>query len=198
MRELIVATRNRGKMREIQELLKDLDLKVTCLLDHHDLPEIEEDGETFRQNAVKKALVIGRHTGKLVLGEDSGLEVAALENRPGIYSARFAGPQATDQTNNAKLLRLLSGIPLEKRAARYRCLAALAQGDNILAVFSGTCRGLIALKPRGQNGFGYDPLFFVPRYQKTFGELAPSIKARISHRARALSRLRDFLLDNLS
>lgn len=198
MRELLVATRNQGKLREIRELLKDFDLKITSLADYEGLPEIVEDGATFESNAVKKATVTGRHTGKLVLGEDSGLEVSALGNQPGIYSARFSGPHATDEENNAKLLRALKGVPPLKRQARYRCFAAVADGEKLVGVVQGSCSGLIAEKQSGQNGFGYDPLFLIPRYNKTFGALDPAVKARISHRARALKKLKKLLAGYLS
>lgn len=193
MQELIVATTNAGKLREIKELLKDLDFKITSLSDYPDAPNIEEDGKTFAQNALKKAATIALYTGKLTLGEDSGLEVKVLGNKPGIYSARFSGTGATDKKNNAKLLRVLRGVPLQRRRARYRCFAALVDGRGIIGVVSGTCAGLIALHGRGKNGFGYDPLFFLPRHNKTFGELDPSMKARISHRARALVKIKKIL-----
>jgi XTP/dITP diphosphohydrolase len=198
MVELLVATKNKGKLKEIRELLADLPVKVTSLVDYDGLPTIVEDGPTFRQNAVKKALVISRHLGKLTLGEDSGLEVAALGNRPGVYSARYAGEGASDEANNRKLIRALRGLSAEKRSARYRCLAALSDGEKLVGVVSGTCRGQIATAAKGTNGFGYDPLFVVPRYQKTFGELDPAIKAKISHRARALKKLKKLLSEYLT
>ena len=197
MQELLIATRNKGKVREIKELLKDFDLKITSLADYPDMPTIEEDGKTFAVNAVKKAVTIAMYTKKLTLGEDSGLEVKALKNQPGVYSARFAGAGATDAKNNAKLLRLLRGIPLKKRQARYRCFAALADGEKIVDVVGGSCSGLIALRPKGQNGFGYDPLFFIPRYDQTFGQLASDIKSKISHRAHALRKIKKSLLKYL-
>lgn len=193
MQELVIATTNKGKLREIKELLKDLDIKVTSLSDYPDAPKVEEDGKNFAQNALKKAATIALYTGKLTLGEDSGLEVKALGNKPGIYSARFSGTNATDKKNNAKLSRLLRGVPLRKRRARYRCFAALVDGDGVIDVVSGSCSGLIALRGRGTNGFGYDPLFFLPRYNKTFGELDPVVKAKISHRARAFRKMKVIL-----
>lgn len=193
MTELVIATKNKGKLREIKALLRDLDLKVTSLADYPGAPDVVEDGRTFRRNAVKKAVAVALYTGKLTLGEDSGLEVKALGNRPGIYSARFSGPRATDRKNNLKLLRLLRGAPLGRRQARYRCCAALADGEKIVGVFDGRCGGLIATRRKGSNGFGYDPLFFLPRYGKTFGELDPAVKAGISHRARAFRKVKDFL-----
>ncbi|OGX26558.1 MAG: non-canonical purine NTP pyrophosphatase, RdgB/HAM1 family [Omnitrophica WOR_2 bacterium RIFCSPHIGHO2_01_FULL_48_9] len=195
--ELLIATRNKGKVREIKELLKGFDLKITSLDDYPDMPVIEEDGKTFTANAVKKAVTIALYTKKLTLGEDSGLEVKALQNQPGVYSARFAGEGATDHKNNAKLLRSLRGIPLKKRQARYRCFAALADGSKLIDVVQGSCSGLIALRPKGKNGFGYDPLFFIPCYDQTFGELDPDIKAQISHRAHALRKIKKSLLKYL-
>ncbi len=193
MRELLVATKNQGKMREIRELLKEFDVKVTSLADYPDCPAIVEDGKTFKANAIKKAMVIGQHTGKLTLGEDSGLQVKALKNQPGIYSARFSGPDATDEKNNNKLLASLKNVSLTHRQARYRCVAALCEGEKLVGVVEGSCAGMIIDKRRGKNGFGYDPLFLIPRYQRTFGELDPAIKAQISHRARALKKLKIFL-----
>ena len=193
MRELIVATRNKGKLREIKELLADMDFKIISLDEMEGMPQIIEDGKTFKDNAIKKALTIARHTQKLTLGEDSGLEVKALDNRPGVYSARFSGANATDQKNNAKLIRLLRGMALNKRQARYRCCAALADANGVIGAVSGSCEGLITTKAKGKNGFGYDPYFLIPRYGKTFGELPPEIKAGMSHRSKALKKIRTIL-----
>lgn len=198
MIELLVATRNKGKMREIKELLADLDIRVTSLLDYTDMPKIVEDGKSFKENALKKAATISMYAKTLTLGEDSGLEVKALANRPGIYSSRFAGAKATDKKNNAKLQRMLKGVPLKHRQARYRCCAALTDATGIVDVVSGSCRGLITRRSVGKNGFGYDPLFYVPRYKKTFGQLDPQIKARISHRARAMRKVKKILISYLS
>lgn len=193
MLELLIATRNQGKVREIRDLLKDFDLKITSLDDYADLPKIEEDGKTFSANALKKAVTISMYTKKLVLGEDSGLEVKVLGNEPGIYSSRFSGEGATDKKNNAKLLRILHGVPREKRQARYRCFAALTDAKGIVAVVSGSCNGLISERACGKNGFGYDPLFFIPKYNKTFGQLDPGIKAKISHRSIAMQKIKKAL-----
>lgn len=198
MQELLVATRNKKKLEEIKDLLKDLNLKITSLVDYPDLPIIEEDGKTFSANALKKAATIALYTKRLTLGEDSGLQVKALKNEPGIYSARFAGPDATDEKNNTKLLKLLQNVPFKKRQARYCCCAALVDGERIVEVVSGSCGGLISLKPKGKNGFGYDPLFLIPRYGKTFGELSPEVKSRISHRSRALKKIKAILKARLS
>lgn len=193
MVELLVATRNLKKFKEIKELLSDLKVKVTCLEDYQAMPEIEEDGKNFSENAIKKAATISLYTKKLVMGEDSGLEVKALGNQPGVYSARFSGPQATDKKNNQKLLRLLKNVPLKQREARYRCYAALTDRSGIVGVVSGSCHGRIALSPKGKNGFGYDPLFVDIKRGKTFGELDPQIKAQISHRAKALKKFRKLI-----
>lgn len=193
MTELLIATRNEGKVREIKNLLKDLNLKITSLNNYKSMPEIVEDGKTFAQNALKKAVTIALYTKTLTLGEDSGLEVKALKNQPGIYSARFSGRNATDKKNNLKLLRSLKKIPLKKRQARYRCSAALVDGRKIIDVVQGRCEGFIALRSQGNNGFGYDPLFLIPRYGKTFGELPLDVKAKISHRAKALKKIKKVL-----
>jgi len=197
MKELIVATKNKGKLREIKDLLKEFDLKITSLRDYPKHPKIFEDGKTFRANAIKKALTISRFMNKLVMGEDSGLEVKVLDNQPGIFSARFSGVQATDRKNNKKLLKMLAGVPLKERHARYRCFVALTEGNKVIAVVSGSCSGLISQKSFGKNGFGYDPVFFVPQYNKTFGQLDPAIKSQISHRGKALKRVKQVLKENL-
>ena len=190
MKELLVATRNAGKIREIKGLLKEYKFKVTSLLDYPDMPEIIEDGETFEDNAKKKALVIAQHTGRIVMGEDSGIEVRALNDRPGVYSARYAGEKATDQENNNKLLKELKDVPMSQRNACYRSFIALADPKGIIGVVDGSCHGFIATTPLGTNGFGYDPLFIVPQYRKTFGQLNPAIKAEVSHRAWALKKFK--------
>ena len=190
MKELVVATTNQGKLREIKALLKNFSLKITSLADYPEAPEIIEDGNSFRANAIIKAQTIAQYTQKLTLGEDSGLEVQALNNAPGIYSARFSGEGATDEKNNLKLLDSLQGVPLEQRQARYRCYVILFEGLKIVGEADGRCEGLIALSGKGNNGFGYDPYFFLPQYNKTFGELDPQIKAKISHRAKAFQTIK--------
>lgn len=187
--ELLVATRNKKKLGEIRELLKGLNLKLTSLDDYHGLPRIEEDGQTFEENAIKKAVTIAQFTKKLTLGEDSGLEVAALKNKPGVYSSRFSGPGATDRKNNLKLLRLLRGVSLKQRQARYRCAIALADGKRLIYVGSGSCLGLIGFRSQGSAGFGYDPLFVIPKYQKTFAQLGEEIKHTMSHRFCAIKKI---------
>ncbi len=190
MKELVVATMNQGKLREIKSLLKDIPLKITSLVDYPEAPDIIENGDSFRANAMIKAQTIAQYTQKLTLGEDSGLEVRALNNAPGIYSARFSGEGATDEKNNLKLIADLQGIPLEQRQARYRCYVIVFEGSQIVGEADGRCEGLIALTAKGNNGFGYDPYFFLPQYNKTFGELDPQIKATISHRAKAFQTIK--------
>ncbi len=195
MKELVVATTNQGKLREIRGLLADLNVNVTSLADYPDAPEVIEDGDTFEANALKKAVTIAAYTQKLTMGEDSGLEVEALDNAPGIYSARYSGEGATDERNNEKLLSELEGVEPERRGARYRSCIALVKDGQTIAVVEGDCRGEIATEARGTNGFGYDPYFIIPEYGKTFGELDPSIKARISHRSKALAQVKQKLAE---
>lgn len=198
MRELVVATKNKGKLREIKELLAGVNVIITSLADYPGAPEIIEDGATFQENALKKAVTIAAYTNQLTMGEDSGLEVEALGNAPGIYSARFSGENATDDMNNRKLMEELKGVPLEKRAARYRCSIALVDDEETIGMVEGECPGVIATEARGTNGFGYDPYFLIPKYNKTFGELDPSVKAKMSHRAHALQALRQTLKEYLN
>ncbi len=190
MNEIVLATGNRDKVREFRGMLSrsGLDLSVLCLADFPSLPPVPENGKTFSENASRKALLTARATGKLALGDDSGIEVDALAGRPGIYSARFAGERATDKDNNDKLLALLRNVPERRRQARFVCLIALANPEKIIDIAEGSCAGTIVMKPRGGGGFGYDPLFQPIEYQKTFAELPPDVKNRISHRARAFEK----------
>src|SRR5262245_2303781 len=191
---LVLGTRNRKKGQEIFEILGDLGLELRDLTHFPDAPEVVEDGETFEANARKKAAELARALGHWVLGEDSGLVVPALDGRPGVYSARYAGTQGDDAANNARLLAELEPLPDDRRAAYYVCTAALAdpQGE-VRAVVEGRCHGRIVRAHRGSGGFGYDPLFLIPEYHRTFGELSPRVKHALSHRARALARLRPAL-----
>ena len=197
MRELVVASRNKGKVREIKRLLENLPFKVTSLSDYPHIPEIIEDGKTYRANALKKASEVARATGKMAMSDDSGIEVKALGYAPGIYSSRFAGIGASEKARNKKLFAMLKGIPFSGRQARYRCVIALvnAKGQE-LGVVQGVCSGYVTTKEQGRNGFGFDPLFLLKRYNKTFGQLPPSLKAKISHRGRALKKF-CLLLDRL-
>jgi len=197
VKELVVASRNKGKVKEIKELLVNLPFKVTSLLDYPHIPEIIEDGKTYHANALKKAREVARATGKMAMSDDSGIEVKALGNAPGIYSSRFAGQGASEKARNKKLFKMLEGVPFSGRQARYRCVIAFvnARGQE-LGVVQGTCSGYVTTREQGRNGFGFDPLFLLKRYNKTFGQLPASLKAKISHRARALKKFR-LLLDRL-
>lgn len=186
--ELVVATKNKKKFQEIKDILNGLNLQLTSLADYSRAPRIIENGKTFKENAAKKAVKIARFTGKLTLGEDSGLEVDVLGGKPGIYSSRFSGKDKSDHKNNLKLLKLLEGLPLKERKAHYTCAVALADEKGLLGVTEGKCRGLIGFELKGRHGFGYDPLFIIPKYKKTFGELGEGIKHKMSHRYRALQK----------
>jgi XTP/dITP diphosphohydrolase len=192
-RKLVVATGNRKKLEEIEEILKGLGLKITSLAGYPDHPRIIENGRTFKENAVKKAVTIARFTGELTLGEDSGLCVKALGGAPGVRSARFSGRDKNDDKNNLKLLKALEGLPLSKRSAYYACAVALADKNGLVKVVEGRCGGKIAFIPKGSFGFGYDPLFLIPEYNKTFAQLGPRIKHSMSHRFRALTKARKIL-----
>lgn len=191
--ELVVATKNKKKLKEIKEILKDLDLEITSLSDYSNIPRIIENGTTFKDNAVKKAVKIARFTKKLTLGEDSGLCVEALDGRPGVYSSRFSGKDKSDLKNNLKVLKALKGMPLNKRKAGYTCAVALADEHGLVAVREGKCRGIIGFEQKGNFGFGYDPLFIIPEYKKTFAQLGPRIKHKISHRYRALEKAKQVI-----
>jgi XTP/dITP diphosphohydrolase len=188
---LVVGTRNPKKREEILEILTDLPIEVRDLIACPNTPEVVEDGDTFEANARKKASELARHLRQWVLGEDSGLVVPALGGRPGVYSARYAGTQGDDAANNRKLLAELAPLPDDRRSAYYVCVAALANAaGEVQGVVEGRCHGVIVKDYRGGGGFGYDPLFLIPEYHKTFGELSARAKHAISHRARALERLR--------
>jgi XTP/dITP diphosphohydrolase len=195
---LIVGTRNRKKLGEIMEILGDMGIGLADLSGWPDAPEVEEDGATFEANARKKATVLAKALGQWVLGEDSGLVVPALHGRPGVYSARYAGKQGDDAANNTRLLAELAPLPEEHRAAYYVCTAALSnpQGE-VQAVVEGRCNGTIIMEYRGTGGIGYDPLFLIPEFHKTFGELSSRVKHALSHRARALAQLRPVLRKTL-
>lgn len=195
---LVMATRNPGKIRELRELLQDTGITLLSLVDFPQLPEIPEEGATFAANAAAKAREVARRTGLPALADDSGLEVDALGGRPGVYSARYAQDRTspappTDADNWRKLLEELRDTPWEARGARFVCEIALARPDGRLFRARGTCEGRIALSPQGDQGFGYDPVFWVPEYAATMAQLGPAIKNRISHRARALAAFRELL-----
>ncbi len=188
--ELILATRNQGKVAELKRLLKGLDIKVLSMNDVEELPEILEDGDTFFENAMKKARTVAEATGLMALADDSGLEVDALNGAPGVRSARFAGPEASDADNNRKLLQELRDVPEGKRSSRFRCVMVLYHPSGRWISAEGSCEGMITQRPRGNGGFGYDPIFFVPEMSKTMAQIGPEEKNRISHRGGALRELK--------
>ncbi|HVY56209.1 MAG TPA: XTP/dITP diphosphatase [Thermodesulfobacteriota bacterium] len=185
--EIVLATGNKGKIREFSGLLEDVFGRIISLNDLESPPEVVEDGATFRENALKKARAIAAYSGKPALADDSGLAVDALGGRPGVYSARYAGESATDKDNITKLLTELGGI--ENRSARFVCVLALVTPDGREMTAEGVCEGVILTEPRGEGGFGYDPVFYLPEYGKTMAEIPPELKNRLSHRARAAESL---------
>ena len=195
---LVMATRNPGKIREMKALLADSGVTLLSLADFPLLPEIPEEGATFAENAAAKAQAVARLTGHAALADDSGLMVDALQGAPGIFSARYAQDRTaprppTDADNWRKLLDELQGVPWGERGARFVCELALAGPDGRLRTARGECNGIIALEPRGETGFGYDPVFWVPEYSATMAQLGPEIKNRISHRAKALAAFKELL-----
>ncbi len=194
---IVLATRNRDKIKEITKILDGLMAKISSALDFSGLEEVEEDGVTLEENAIKKALVVSKFTQQLAIADDSGLEVDALEGQPGVYSARFAGEDATYDDNNRKLLELMEYVPPKNRTARFVCIVAIADKGKMKKIIKGTCEGIIAFEPKGKTGFGYDPLFIIPEYSKTFAELGPEIKNKISHRAKAFLETKKFLEESL-
>ncbi len=193
MKRLIAATRNRGKLNEIREILKDLPFDIISMEEAGISEDIEERGSTFEENALIKAIEVSRLTGEMVIADDSGLMVDYLEGAPGIYSSRFAGEGADDAQKNAKILAMLEGVPFEKRSAVFVCVAALVFPDGRSYTFRGECKGYIALKPEGKNGFGYDPLFYMEEYGMTTAQLDPETKNAISHRGKALRKMAEKL-----
>ncbi len=187
---LVLGTANRKKGIELADLFRPLGVELKTLADFPGNFEVEENGDTFAANARLKAAGYAKHLGRWVLADDSGLEVDALDNRPGVFSARYSGPEATDESNNRLLLEQLGDLPPERRTARFVCHIAVAdpQGE-IRAESEAACSGQIRFEPRGDEGFGYDPLFEIVEYHRTFAELGLSVKAVLSHRARAAGRI---------
>jgi XTP/dITP diphosphohydrolase len=194
IRKLLLATNNRGKVREYHSLLKDVPLKLVTLADEGIKTIVEETGKTFEENAGLKAKIIAAESRLLTLADDSGLEVDALGGEPGVLSARYAGEGTSDAEKVDYLLSRLKGIPEGKRSAQFRCVIAVAEPDGETEFFSGECRGVITLAPHGTNGFGYDPVFFIPELGKTMAELSFEEKNSISHRARAVEKAAKVLL----
>jgi len=191
MEEIIIATKNSGKAREFERIFNAKGAKVKTLLDFPDMEDVEETGSTFEENAKIKAETISKKLNKMVIADDSGLEVDALEGRPGVYSARYAGPIKNDEDNIDKVLEELTGVPENERTARFRCVLAIAQPGKETVTFAGSCEGQILTERRGTNGFGYDPIFFVTEKGKAMAELLPEEKNKISHRANAIQKLEE-------
>jgi len=192
---LVLATRNRGKTGEIRDMLKNFPVEIKNLDDFGPIPEIEEDGDTFDENAYKKAAFAARVLGYPAMADDSGLLVEALDGRPGVRSARYAGEDATDEMNVRKLIQELKEVEskgVEKnRNAAFECVISIAVPTGAALTYQGRCEGIIVDEPKGESGFGYDPLFFYPDYKKTFAELSMEEKSHVSHRGKALKEIAD-------
>ena len=193
MSKMIFATGNEKKMKEIRMILGDLDYEILSMKEAGITADIVEDGKTFEENAVIKATAISRLTNCLVLADDSGLEVDYMDKMPGIMSARWMGEETSYEIKNQKIIENLEGVPEEQRTARFVCAIAAAFPDGRVVTKRGTIEGIIGYEPRGENGFGYDPIFFLPEYGKTTAELSAEEKNKISHRGRALEMIKEEL-----
>ena len=191
--ELVIATRNRRKIEEIKRMLEGLQVTLYSIDDFPGCPEVEEDADTFEGNAAKKATAVARYVGKLAMADDSGLEVDALNGAPGVWSARYAGADSDDRKNMEKLLSELRDVEEEKRYARFVCMIALAFPDGRSETFCGFAQGRIGKEPKGVSGFGYDPVFYPSGHNRTFAEMSPGEKDALSHRGKALAKLRSRL-----
>jgi XTP/dITP diphosphohydrolase len=188
-RPIVLATKNEGKIAEFKKLAADFDVDIKSLNDFGPIPPVEEDGDTFEDNAVKKARFTARVLGLPAISDDSGLEVEALDGRPGVYSARYAGEKAADRENNIKLLKEMEGI--KKREASFQCVIALAVPRGPALIYEGSCDGIITEELTGEGGFGYDPLFFYPPLEKTFAQMSTDEKNKVSHRGKAMAEFRE-------
>ncbi|NLC53335.1 MAG: XTP/dITP diphosphatase [Firmicutes bacterium] len=195
MPRLVLASRNKGKIKELKMFLAGLPWQIPSLSDFPEVPEVAEDGANFRENALKKASAVAKALQIWALADDSGLEVDYLNGAPGVYSARFAGEHGNDAKNNEKLLALMKGVPWGERTARFRSALAFVSPEGVAWTTEGTCEGIITLAPRGEGGFGYDPLFYLPEYDLTMAELSEEKKNQISHRAVAMRKFRAYLLN---
>ncbi len=194
MKKIIFATGNAGKMKEIREILKDLDAEVLSMKEAGVEADIVEDGKTFEENAVIKAKTVCELTGEIALADDSGLEIDYLNKEPGIYSARYMGEDTSYRIKNANLIERLKGVPDEKRTARFVCAIAAAFPDGTVKTVRGTMEGRIGYEEAGENGFGYDPIFYLPEYGCSSAELSMEEKNKISHRGKALRAIKEELL----
>ncbi|MEA4816373.1 MAG: XTP/dITP diphosphatase [Lachnospiraceae bacterium] len=195
MKEIIFATKNKGKAREVSAMLRGFDIDIRTMEEAGINIDIEETGETFEENAIIKAVAVMRESGKAAIADDSGLEVDYLNGEPGVYSARYMGEETPYEIKNKKIIELLKDAKGEKRKARFICAIAVAFPDRETFVCRGVFEGYIAYEPKGKNGFGYDPIFFLPEYNMTSGEIDSELKNKISHRAKALKAMTDRLKD---
>ncbi len=191
--KLVLATNNKDKIREIEKVLAGLPVEILTSADFNDFPEIEETGTTLEENAVLKARGIAKFTGLAAMADDSGLEVDALGGAPGVYSSRYAGPGCSYADNNVKLLKEMTGVPDEKRAARFRTVIAIAWDPEKVVTVDGTVEGVIITENKGENGFGYDPVFFYPPAGKTFAQMSLDEKNKVSHRGKAVAAARELI-----
>ena len=190
MLEILIATNNLGKVREIKDILGGQQIKILTMKDFPHLPKIEEDGKTYQENAFKKARKTLEYTDKICLADDSGLEIDYLKGKPGIYSSRWGN---SDEERINKVLKLLEKVPINKRNAKFVCVVVLVFPDGKIYMVKEECKGSITFNPKGEHGFGYDPIFLVPEYDKTFAELGDKIKNQISHRGKAMRRMIDII-----
>ncbi len=186
MLEILIATNNLGKVKEIKDILDSPEIKILTMKDFPPLPKIEEDGKTYQENAFKKARKVSEYTGKICLADDSGLEIDYLKGKPGIYSSRWGN---SDEERRNKVLKLLENVPKNKRNAKFVCVVVLVFPNGKIYMVKEECKGSITFNPKGEHGFGYDPIFLVPEYDKTFAELGDKIKNQISHRGKAMRRM---------
>lgn len=196
-KRIIFATGNQGKMKEIRMILADMDVSVVSMKEAGISPQIEENGKSFEENAVIKARTVMEMTGEMAMADDSGLEIDYLDGAPGIYSARFMGEDTSYDIKNNALIRKLEGVPDEKRTARFVCAIACALPDGRILKSRGTMEGIIGYEIKGENGFGYDPIFYLPEYSCTSAEISPEKKNELSHRGKALRNMKEQLVDIL-
>jgi XTP/dITP diphosphohydrolase len=190
MLEILIATNNLGKVKEIKDILDCCQIKILTMKGFPHLPKIEEDGKNYQENAFKKARKISEYTGKICLADDSGLEIDYLKGKPGIYSSRWGN---SDEDRINKVLKLLENVPINKRCAKFVCAVVLVFPDGKTYMVKEECKGIIGFQPKGKSGFGYDPIFLLPEYNKTFAELGDRAKNQISHRGKAMRRMIDII-----
>ncbi|OLR65872.1 non-canonical purine NTP pyrophosphatase, RdgB/HAM1 family [Anaerostipes sp. 992a] len=192
-KRIIFATGNEGKMKEVRMILADMDYEIVSMKEAGVEIEIIEDGKTFEENALIKATAIMKETGELVLADDSGLEIDYFDKAPGVYSARYLGEDTPYEVKNRVILERMEGVAEEKRTARFVCAIAAAFPDGMTKTVRGTIEGIIGYESKGENGFGYDPIFYLPEYGCTSAELAPEEKNKISHRGKALQKMKELI-----